>query len=173
MAALPTTRKFAQPTAIRWHSASTDGVGLALRAQWNRGESAFDKNRAFMALLAAYRASGGLARSQEIIGWLRRHNRCNVDALSRWVHCREVVSLDWQDETWLPWFQFDHAAGQRSPCVAEIVKELRCGIDDWSIACWFAYPHARLGDHSPAEALPCRAAEVLAAARGSPFTAAA
>ncbi len=120
----------------------------------------------FVALLAAYRSTGGLARTHEVVGLLRNdHDRPNTEQLARWIVTRQIISFDWQQQTWFPCFQFDRDTGRPHRVVADIVRALSTTLDDWQIACWFVRPQPWADGAVPAECLLCQPAVVLAAAR--------
>lgn len=123
-----------------------------------------DRDHAFVELLAAYRGSGGLARTYELIVALRSRSRPDTEQLARWIVTREIISFDWQGQKWFPWFQFDRESGRPCPLVGDIVHALCPVLDDWQMACWFVQPNVSIDNGVPAEELACQPANVWAAA---------
>lgn len=60
----------------------------------------------FIAMLNAYRDSGGLARECEVLARLKSHGGRQAAALAHRHIGRDLISFEWQSQTWLPWFQF-------------------------------------------------------------------
>ena len=73
--------------------------GLATIAPLDIGAIAARSDQAFLALLAAYRASGGLARADEAATLLERRG-LDGGQLARWRTGRRVVAFDWQSHFW-------------------------------------------------------------------------
>jgi len=147
---------------------STSRRALSRYAHANDAHDAFlDRNVEFLELLAAYRGSGGLARSHEVLASMRNKNELTTEQLARWIVERQMISFDWQDQTWFPWFQFDREAGRPSPLIGEIVQVLCPFLDGWQVACWFVRPNAEVDHHVPLDEIGCQPLKVLAAARTS------
>ena len=89
--------------------------------------------------------------------------------LSRWIALRQVVSFEWQGQTWLPLFQFDRRDMSIDPQLAPIVAALRGVFDAWELAQWFARPNSALRELTPAEVFRDDPAQVLQAARADRF----
>lgn len=124
-----------------------------------------DRNQEFLELLAAYRISGGLARTHEVIATLRNRNGLTAEQLARWNVAHQIISIDWQDQTWFPWFQFDRESGLPRPQVGEVVQVLCSFLDNWQIACWFVLPNPGVDDPVPLDNLDYPSVKVLAAAQ--------
>ncbi len=119
----------------------------------------------FIDVLAAFRGCGGLARAEEALAWLDGEVEQGLSTLVRWIALREVVSFEWQAQTWLPLFQFDRRDMSIHPQLPPVMAEL-CGVfDEWDLAHWFAQPNSRLNGLIPAEAFRDDTALVLQAAR--------
>lgn len=122
------------------------------------------RNQEFLELLSAYRGSGGLARTHEVMGPLRNRNVSPTEELARWIVARQIISFDWQDQTWFPWFQFDRESGRPRQPVGDIVQVLCSFLDDWQIACWFVRPNTAVDGRKPVDELARQSVKVLAAA---------
>jgi hypothetical protein len=107
----------------------------------------------FMQLLAAYRASGGLARTHELVGWLKRHHGIETQKLASWIVTGQIIHVPWQGNTWFPWFQFDGGGDQPHPTVSRLVMSMHREMDAWAIACWFVHPNHKLGGCAPLDCL--------------------
>ncbi|MEO8542020.1 MAG: hypothetical protein ABI434_00480 [Burkholderiaceae bacterium] len=152
----------ASPTAIApWAETSHTRF-----AQWHTAcFTSSDKNQEFIDLLADYRDSGGLARTHELIGMFKRGGGGDTEQLAGWIVTGHVISIEWQNQTWFPWFQFDRDLGRPQLAVGQIYQELCSVMDDWEIARWFVLPNAWLDDSTPAQGLTTRPGDLLCAAR--------
>jgi hypothetical protein len=123
----------------------------------------------FIALLEAYRRSGGLARGQEM---LVRVQRCKPGmdlALADWIVNRKVICFDWQNKVWLPLFQFGQPDMKPIAGLDQVLTELVTKYDALALAKWFAQPHPWLANETPADRLASDLAAVLHAARADPL----
>jgi len=109
----------------------------------------------FVAMLNAYRGSGGL----------------DADTLANWIAEREVIGFEWQSRTWLPIFQFNRFDMTRPPALGQVLAELIPVYDPWKLANWFAQPNPWLADRVPADALEQDPSAVLEAVRADRFIA--
>ncbi|OOG58689.1 hypothetical protein B0E49_01900 [Polaromonas sp. C04] len=126
----------------------------------------------FVAMLNAYRASGGLGRTGEVLKMLKYHDESPVTKLANWILKRKVICFEWRSQTWLPWFQFHHADMRPQPELAPVFAELTPVFDPWELANWFAQPNPWLGNCTPADTLHVNPPGVLHAARADRFVAA-
>lgn len=120
---------------------------------------------AFVALLGAYRRSGGLGRVDEVVTLLEGRGHCGVATLARWIVERSVISFEWQQQTWLPWFQFKRAEHVPDPALRAVLAELGAACDGWALAHWFARPHPALAGGAPVDLVAGDPNAVLQAAR--------
>jgi hypothetical protein len=86
-------------------------------------------DRMFLTLLRDYRASGGLARAAEVVTWIERKRGLDAGQLAAWRADRRVVCFDWQQQTWLPRFQFLLAGPLPNLAVGVVLAELRTVFD--------------------------------------------
>jgi hypothetical protein len=121
----------------------------------------------FIALLDAYRDSGGLARAPEVVQLFKRRCGCDITPLASWIANRKVICFEWQSESWLPLFQFNPLDMTLKAGLSLILAELKPNRDTWQVAHWFAQPNSRLGHRSPADRLGGDPAAVLDAARAA------
>lgn len=130
-----------------------------------RGASQSDADDQFVAMLKAYRATGGIARAEEITTLCRQRGGPDVATLARWISRRQVICFDWQSQTWLPFFQFSRDDLTLRPELSGVFAELIGVYSPWALANWFARPKASLANRTPVEALAYNFAAVLHAAR--------
>lgn len=128
-------------------------------------------DRQFVAMLDAYRRSGGLARADEVLAMFRRCHGPDTSMLARWIVAREVICFEWQSQSWLPIFQFERLHCNPESSLRSIFIELTCVYNQWDMAVWFARPNQWLGDRSPVDAWPIDLPAVVEAARADRFVA--
>jgi hypothetical protein len=126
----------------------------------------------FVAMLNAYRGSGGIGRTEEVLKMLKYYDESPVTKLADWILKRKVICFEWRSQTWLPWFQFHHADMRPQPDLAPVFAELAPVFDPWELANWFAQPNPWLSDCTPADTLHVNPPGVLHAARADRFVAA-
>ena len=119
----------------------------------------------FIALLAAFRATGGTAPSEIVGRLLEEHQVGNAVSLAKLIYTGQAFGFEWRDSLWIPMFQFD-ANDLALKCSAQSVRaELPSLWSGWNVACWFAAPNARLDGHSPADRLDADLEAVVQAAQ--------
>jgi hypothetical protein len=123
----------------------------------------------FVALLDAYRASGGLGRGDEVVSVLQGAGQGDLPTLARWISEGEVLCLSWQREIWLPLFQFGRRASASWAQLRQAIQELHAVYDAWELAEWFVQPHAVLNDETPVSKITTDGPAVLQAARAERF----
>jgi hypothetical protein len=124
-----------------WRPAGSASTALPVRGSFTRDEQ-------FLDLLAAYRGFGGLARFSEF-AW--RRPRSGLWDLDRAIVSRDVISLDWGENRWLPVCQFEPGnLVVRNP-IRILIADLSIVLDDWDLAAWFVEPHTWLGGAVPLE----------------------
>ncbi len=130
-----------------------------------------ERDRCFVALLRDLRETGGLMRGDEVAGLMLQRGAGDVARLARWVVTRQVLSLDWRGDWWIPMFQFNLADMRLKNETGEVAGELAPAFDNWALAQWFATPNAWLHDRMPASVLGDDFDGVLQAARADRFVA--
>jgi hypothetical protein len=122
----------------------------------------------FGAFVVACRASGGLARGDELACQLKERGCGDFSSLARQIVAGEVFSFRWQDDFWVPLFQFDAERGMAvKPALAGVLAALGPLLDGPRLAAWFTQANAHLDGQMPADRLDGDAAGVLRAARAS------
>ena len=133
--------------------------------------SSIPSNRGFKALLAAYQATGGAARGDELAGLLADRQLGTLASLARNIVSGDVLSFEWRHSFWVPMFQFelDDLSLKKGPrkVLAELVKV----FEPWAIAAWFAQPNSWLKCQRPVDLLDSNLPAVFAAARADRFVA--
>jgi hypothetical protein len=119
----------------------------------------------FIAMLDAYRGSGGLAPAQEVVALLRRHIDGGAEALTSLIVSKEVICFGWQSTLWLPLFQFNPIDMSQPAGLSQVLTELSAHLDEWQVANWFAQPNSWLDGATPTRKLAIDPAAVLSAAR--------
>ena len=118
----------------------------------------------FMALLDAYRNTGGLARAHEVFTMYRSRHGADVETLARWIVRREVISFDWQSKVWVPLFQFDRTTMTLQPGLNCILTVLNPIHGPQEMAAWFAQPSRCLMEQAPVDVFGTDPHAVLKAA---------
>ena len=129
------------------------------------------EDRDFLAMHAAYRASGGLARGDDLAR-LFEDRRCgDFISLAGLITAGEIFSFDWHRSFWVPMFQFELRDLSIKPGPRQVLAELARAFDGWSLAIWFARPNSCLNGHRPVDLLDSDLPAVLDAARTDRFVA--
>ena len=131
----------------------------------------FHPDTQFVTMLNAYRASGGLARAQEVVALFKRCEGPTVATLTQWIVQRDVICFDWRAQAWLPMFQFDRLHLQPDIKLKPVFSELAGTYGQWELATWFAEPNPWLESHAPVDMLLTDMPAVLNAARAERFIA--
>ena len=126
-------------------------------------------DREFIALLEAYRSSGGLAQAREVRGQVERQRDTSLAMLASWIGGRQLICFVWQAKMWLPLFQFKAPGMTPVPGLHEVLAELAPAYADWELAQWFVRPQAGLANRTPADTLAQDLNAVLQAARIDPL----
>ena len=121
----------------------------------------------FIAMLDAYRGSGGLARAQEVVALLKRRGGSDLATLASWIVNQKVICFEWQAKIWLPLFQFNRVDMTLQSGLIQVLAQLIPDHDGWALANWFAQPNAWLGGRTPAAMLGLDASAVLNASRAA------
>lgn len=163
--------------SLNTHTAPWQGRGMASAASVAASHAVqqaqeYQSNHQFIAMLDAYRCSGGLARTQEVVAMFKVHGGPDASALADWIAQRKMISFEWQSKTWIPLFQFSHVSRTLQPGLSEVLAELIAVYNDWDVATWFSQPNRWLADCTPADALTAATREVLNAARVERYVAA-
>lgn len=125
----------------------------------------------FVALLPAFRSTGGLATGSEVRARYERRRPDGLSNLARRIAAVQLISFEWNANLWLPMFQFDLETMEMAKGPHAIVRELDGVLDGWEITKWFAAPHVSLRGMAPLHALASDLAGAIDAARLDRFIA--
>jgi hypothetical protein len=123
----------------------------------------------FAAMRTAYRPTGGVARGEDLAGWMAVRQRGDYACLARLIVSGEVFSFEWNDSFWVPMFQFDPVDLTIQPGPRQVVNEMHGDCDGWTLAVWFAEPNGWLNDRAPVDLVATDLPAVLNAARADRF----
>lgn len=101
----------------------------------------------------AFRATGGLLPLHQVLTLFRRHGGPDANALGDWIRDRKAIAFEWDDETWLPMFQFSRKTLTVHHSLAPVLRELSAIHDGWETANWFALPNSWLTELLPVDML--------------------
>jgi hypothetical protein len=121
--------------------------------------------RGFIALLEAFRATGGTAPGEIVGRLLEEHQGGTAVSLAKRIYTGQVFGFEWRASLWIPMFQFDadDLTVQIGP------RQVRAALPSlwsgWTVASWFAAPNTRLDGRCPADRLAPDLDAVVRAAR--------
>ena len=164
--ALPSARY--PEIASLWRDVSP---GLAADASALEDIGGVPNSRGFRALLWAYRATGGAARGEALVGLLQARRRGDLASLTRHIVSGEIFSFEWRHTFWVPMFQFEPGDLSIKHGPRKVLAELVTVFDSWSLAAWFAQPNSWLKRQRPVDLLDSNLPAVFAAARADRFAA--
>jgi hypothetical protein len=129
-------------------------------------------DREFVAMHAGYRATGGMARGDDLARLMEDRRRGDLASLARLIVTGEIFSFEWHHSFWVPMFQFELRDLTVKPVHQQVLAEFAGVLDGWTLALWFALPNSSLNGHRPVELLDSNLPAVLDAARTDRFIAA-
>jgi hypothetical protein len=127
---------------------------------------------AFAALRLAYKASGGIARGDDLGRLLADHGPATFISVAKLLQDEEVFGFEWKRTLWIPMFQFRPEDLSLKAEPRRVRAELGDEFDGWTVSAWFVEPNARLARRRPIDLLESDIAAVLHAARVDRFVAA-
>ncbi len=122
---------------------------------------------AFIALLEAFRATGGTAPGEIVARLLEEHHVGNAISLAKLVYTGQVFGFEWRGKRWIPMFQFDENDLALKVGAQRVLAALPSRWSQWRLASWFATANARLDGRSPADMLESDLDAVLSAAQAA------
>ena len=125
----------------------------------------------FVALLSAYRPTGGTVRADDLSRHVRSDEPGHLTNLARKLVSGSILSFSWRQTLWVPLFQFEPGSSLLRPGVTRIMDELAGAFDSWEIAVWFVQPNTWLKGQRPLDVLDRLGTDVLQAARADRFVA--
>ena len=129
-------------------------------------------DRQFAQMAAAFKASGGLARGDELARLLDDQGRGNARSLVELIAQREVFCFEWGGAHWLPMFQFSPQNLSVRIGPQRVYRELGTVFDGWALAAWYTQANHWLRGERPVDRLTADLDEVLEAARADRYIAA-
>ena len=125
----------------------------------------------FVALLSAYRPTGGTVRADDLSRHVRSEEPGHLTNLARKLVSGSILSYSWRQTLWVPLFQFSPNSSAVRSDVTRVMDELAGAFDSWEIAVWFVQPNSWLKGQRPLDVLDRLGADVLQAARADRFVA--
>lgn len=122
-------------------------------------------------MLAAFRATGGVARADDLARLFECLHAGNHVSLARLIATGAVFGFRWHETVWIPMFQFELRDLSINPQAQCVLDELAGAFSGWSLASWFAQPNAWLHERRPVDLLQRDLAAVLQAARADRYLA--
>lgn len=119
----------------------------------------------FIALLKAFRQSGGTAPGSLFAPLYAQHQFEGAPGVQDLIGCGDLFGFQWRADFWIPLFQFDADRFTIKAVAREVRRGLPSSWSGWDLATWFAQPHVLLEDRSPVDMLDVCAGDVLVAAR--------
>lgn len=150
-------------------------ISAAMRSHAVGGAPAHEPPRTpdqqFVWMLDAFRGTGGLARTAEVLAQLQSRHGLAREVLARWIDQRRAICFKWQTLDWIPWFQFSRHSMAPYRQLQPVLAELNAVYDPWELANWFATPNPWLAEQLPGAALRSDLPAVLRAAQADRFIA--
>ena len=139
------------------------------------GASAHESRRTpdqqFVSMLDAFRDTGGLASTSEILAQLQTRRRHAHTVLAQWIDQRGVICFEWRTRDWIPLFQFNRHDMAPHRQLLPVLAELNTAFDAWEVGNWFATPNSWLAEQLPVAVFRIDLPAVLHAARADRFIA--
>jgi len=121
--------------------------------------------RGFIALLEAFRATGGAAPGEIVGRLLDEHQVGQAVSLAKLIDTGQAFGFEWRASLWIPMFQFEAADLSLKLSAQQVRAELPSLWSGWTVASWFATALAQLGGRCPADLLDADLDAVMRAAR--------
>ena len=118
-----------------------------------------------LAMFAALRATGGMARGDDLARLLSYLDPGDAASLSKLVAAGQVFGFEWRGTYWVPTFQFELGDLSVRRGLSGVLNELHAVFDGRELATWFCQPNAALAERLPVDVLDTDMAAVVGAAR--------
>ena len=107
----------------------------------------------FRDLCESFRATGGIARADDLARLLEDFQCGNFASLAKRMASHEVLSFSWRGMHWVPMFQFDlrDLSLRRSP--QQLLEACGAKFDGWALSCWLTTPSDELDGERPLDIL--------------------
>ena len=121
--------------------------------------------RSFIALLQAFRATGGTAPGEIAGPLLEEHQVGSAVSLAKRIYTGQVFGFEWRASLWIPMFQFDADDLALKAHAQRVRAQLPSQWSGWALVTWFAGPNGRLGGRHPVDMLDADLDAVMRAAQ--------
>ncbi len=145
--------------------------GGSVTPESDEGLRRVPSDRDFVAMRAGYRATGGIARGDDLARLLEDMQCGDLSTLARLIAKGDVFGFDWHGSFWVPMFQFELRDLSFKPSVRRVQAELAQVFDGWTMAVWFAQRNSWLDEQRPVDLLDSMLPAVLHAAQADRFIA--
>ena len=119
----------------------------------------------FVALLKAFRASGGIAPAHGLECLRAEYAIGGAASLPKLILAGEIFGFTWCGNLWMPMFQFAPDDLSVRPGPRRVRDVLPSSWTPWALAAWFASPSLFLDDQCPTDVLEVNLVATLDAAR--------
>jgi Protein of unknown function (DUF2384) len=109
--------------------------------------------RGFVAMLEAFRATGGTVPSEVLDRLLTQHPVGRSVSLNQLTARGEVFGFRWRGSLWIPMFQFNPEALSLKASAQHVRAALPPQASGWALASWFAAPNEALSGRRPVDML--------------------
>jgi hypothetical protein len=108
---------------------------------------------AFLALLEAFRSTGGCSPAAMVNRLLAEHPVGDAVSVAKLILTRQLFGFEWRANLWIPMFQFrlDDLSLRAKP--QQVRAVLPSEWSGWMLAAWFAGRNRRLSGSSPVDVL--------------------
>lgn len=130
------------------------------------GAFAAPDGRGFIALLEAFRSTGGTAPGEALGPLLQAHRPGHAVDLARLLGTGQLFAFPWRAGLWVPMFQFDAADLSPRAGAQRVRAELPPQWTGWALASWFAAANDRLDGRRAVDVIDLDLAAVIRAAQG-------
>jgi hypothetical protein len=107
----------------------------------------------FRDLCEAFRATGGIARADDLARLLEDFQCGNFASLARRIASHEILSFSWRGMHWVPMFQFDLRDLSLRPGPQQLLEACGTKCDGWALACWLTTASDDLDGEQPLDCL--------------------
>lgn len=121
--------------------------------------------RGFIALLEAFRATGGTVPGEIVGRLLEEHQVGTAVSLAKLIYTGQVFGFEWRASLWIPMFQFGADDLGLKIGAQRVRAELPSLWSGWTLASWFAEANVRLEGCSPVDMLDSDLDAVMRVAR--------
>ena len=116
-------------------------------------------------------AFDGMMSGHELAGLLESRAQGDYVSLARLIAANCLLAVRWNDELWIPMFQFDLRDFSLRPGVGEVLAELASVFDAEELAMWFITSSAWLDNRCPADVIATDPQAVVGVSRADRYIA--